>query len=1491
MPNSKPNPPAGIKPANHWLARYVFALLSVAAAFLLRLGLTRLAGGSLPTYITFYPAVMLPALLGGVGPGLLATVAAALVVDYFILPPLASFTVASLADAIGLAFFTGMGVFMSVVAELYRRARQQVQAHEAEAYLRDHLPAPARWSKQGILINAGLAAALAILAAAAWQSVRNLRSEEAADERVTHTYIVIQSLDRLQSALESVESDQRGFLLNGEENYLEPYRAALDRAQTNLASLKLLTQDNPRQQQRLARIESVKSNMVATLEGIIALRRARGLPAAGDVAAMDKGEDFMVQIRQQIADAQIEEEGLLQTRAGRKAADTGRTLPALLAGSVLSFLLLITVFLYLKQENIRRAKAEADARHHRDHLKEMVAARTEELALSNQQLKQEIHGHQQAKEALRQQREWLRVTLTSIGDAVLATDTAGQITFLNPVAQSLTGWPESEVLGQPVQSVFRIINQQTRAPGEDIVARVLREGQAVALANHTALLARDGREIPIEDSAAPIRDAGGTISGVVLVFHDVTQKRRAQEALRESRERLDLALVSSRMATFDWDIVQDKRTWSQGVHSLLGTSAETFTGTAGEFFQIVHPEDRSAVQAAIDTAVEKTGVYETEYRAVWPDASIHHIAARGKIHRDSAGRAVLLTGVCWDITTAKRVEDAMRQSEARYRILFNTLIEGFCIIEVVFDARDKPVDYRFLEVNPSFENQTGLRDARGKLMRDLAPQHEAHWFEIYGKVALTGEPARFVNEARALGRWFDVSAYRVGGPESRRVAILFSDITRSKRAEAARAQLAAIVESSDDAILSKDLDGTITSWNAGAQRLFGYLPGEVMGRSIKLLLPPDRQDEETPIMARLQAGERVEHFETVRVAKDGRNLAVSVTISPLKDAEGRIIGASKISHDITERKQREEELQRLNRTLKALRESSQAMTRATSEAEYLDEVCKNVIANCGHAMVWIGFAEQDQARTVRPAAFAGFDEGYIETLKVSWADTERGRGPTGTAIRTGKPFLCGNLLANPAMAPWRAEILKRGYASSLVVPLLSQGSAFGAITIYSLQPNGFSEDEARLLAELADDVSNCIRALRAVALRRRAERRTELLAEAASRFLSSDDPQRVVDELCGKVLEFLDCQLFFNFLVDDKQQRLRLNACAGIPKTDAGRIEWLDHCAALCRSAARDGCRFVAGGIQAASDPRTDLIKPYGIEAYACHPLMVSGKLFGSLSFGTRTRKNFTEEDLSLMKAVADLVVTAIERKRAQAALQLTAEEVKRSNRDLEQFAYIASHDLQEPLRAVGGYVKLLERRFPQNMDPKALEFIRGAAEGADRMERLISDLLAFSRVGSRGGAFSPADLNAVLNEALQNLHSSIKSTQAKITRDAMPSLAVDATQMMQIFQNLIGNAIKFRSQRPPEIHVGVQKQPGQWVFSVRDNGIGIEPQYFERIFQIFQRLHTRQHYPGTGIGLAICKKVVERHDGAIWVESVPGQGSTFFFSLPENSAILQRDV
>ena len=272
------------------------------------------------------------------------------------------------------------------------------------------------------------------------------------------------------------------------------------------------------------------------------------------------------------------------------------------------------------------------------------------------------------------------------------------------------------------------------------------------------------------------------------------------------------------------------------------------------------------------------------------------------------------------------------------------MLDGLAVHEIILDDRGEPCDYRFLAVNPAFERLTGLcaTDIVGKTVLEVIPDLELSWIERYGRVALTGEEAHFESHAAALGRHYEVTAYR---PEEGRFATIF--------------------------------------------------------------------------------------------------------------------------HDVTERKRAEQTLLRLNRTLAAHSASDQALIRATDESSYLAEVCRIVVEDCGHAMVWIGYKEDDDDKSVRPVASAGFEEGYLGTLKITWADGERGRGPTGTAVRTGRPSSCRNMLTDPAFAPWRDEALRRGYASSVAVPLLQNGTAFGAITIYSSEPDPFSDDEVKLLADLS----------------------------------------------------------------------------------------------------------------------------------------------------------------------------------------------------------------------------------------------------------------------------------------------------------------------------------------------------------------------------------------------------------------------------------------
>ncbi len=263
-------------------------------------------------------------------------------------------------------------------------------------------------------------------------------------------------------------------------------------------------------------------------------------------------------------------------------------------------------------------------------------------------------------------------------------------------------------------------------------------------------------------------------------------------------------------------------------------------------------------------------------------------------------------------------------------------------------------------------------------------------------------------------------------------------------------------------------------------------------------------------------------------------------------------------------------------------------------------------------------------------------------------------------------------------------------------------------------------------------------------------------------------------------------------------------------------------------------------------------------------------------------QRNLKESENRYRQAYEQLNTQMQERKQAEEALKERTEELARSNRDLEQFAYVASHDLQEPLRMVTSYVQLLARRYKGKLDSDADEFICFAQDGATRMWNLINALLTYSRAGMPGNPLEPTDCETVLRQTLDNLKVAIEENGALVTHDALPTVTADTPQLIQLFQNLIENAIKFHGAEPPRVHVSASRNGNGWIFSVRDNGIGIAPEYTKRIFTIFQRLHTREKYAGTGIGLALCQKIVERHGGRIWVESRVEEGATFYFTLPK---------
>jgi PAS domain S-box-containing protein len=480
------------------------------------------------------------------------------------------------------------------------------------------------------------------------------------------------------------------------------------------------------------------------------------------------------------------------------------------------------------------------------------------------------------------------------------------------------------------------------------------------------------------------------------------------------------------------------------------------------------------------------------------------------------------------------------------------------------------------------------------------------------------------------------------------------------------AWLAAIVESSFDAIISKTLDGQITSWNGAAERTYGYTAAEAIGRSIELIVPEDRREELRSIHERLRRGERVPPFETVRVTRDGRRIDVQLTMSPIIDAEGAVAGASGIGRDVTRRNQAEA----------ALRDR---------EAKF-----RAVIETAADGIIIID--SQGTIEVFNPASERIFGYRRDEVI--------------GRKIE---------MLMPPAHASRHDQYLER-----------ARHADEGQTIVIGREVEGLRKDGATVPLELS-------------------------VGEAR-----------------------------------------------------------------------HDGTRVFVGIIR----------------------------------------------DIS-------------ERKRADQERQCARDKLARSNRDLEQFARVVSHDLQEPLRMVSSYCELLRRRYRGRLDDEADQFLDYAIDGAQRMQLLIHDLLAYSRVEAGGGAFGETDANRSFELALVNLQTFIAESQASITADPLPTVLADEVQLVQLFQNLVSNAIKYRRGEPPEIRVSAEPRGAFWAFGVTDKGIGIEPRFARSIFEPFKRLHRRQEFPGTGIGLAICKRIVERHGGEIWLDCEYRDGARFCFSLP----------
>ncbi len=562
-----------------------------------------------------------------------------------------------------------------------------------------------------------------------------------------------------------------------------------------------------------------------------------------------------------------------------------------------------------------------------------------------------------------------------------------------------------------------------------------------------------------------------------------------------------------------------------------------------------------------------------------------------------------------------------------------------------------------------------------------------------------------------------------------------AETAERKRLETATLRMAAIVENSEDAIASKDLNGIITSWNQGAERVFGYSASEAIGKPVSMLAAPDVVNEMPEILNKIRQGQRVEHYETRRQRKDGQVIHVSLSVSPVRDASGRIIGASKIARDISDRKEAEHE---------------------------------------------------------------------------------------------------------------RAILLSR-------------------------------EQEARKTAELLNRVGSMLAA--------------ELALEKLVQSVTD-----VATELVGA--EF---GAFFHNVLDEKGESYMLYTLSGASREAFANFP-------MPRNTDVFGPTFrgerIVRSDDITKDPRYGRNAPrHGmpeghlpVRSYLAAPVVSrSGEVLGGLFFGHSATGKFTEYHEGILTGITAQAAIAMDNARLfeqaqwiQNELKRSNEELRRANQDLETFAYSASHDLQEPLRTVAICAQLLERRCGDQLPDESREFLSRILQGAQRMQNLVRDILAYATATKHATGPPPSvDSGSVLATVLESLKAQVEQAGATVTSGPLPVLSVHEKRLAQVFQNLISNALKYRNKEAPRVHISAIERDGWWMFSVADNGIGIERKFADHIFGLFKRLHSEDEYPGSGVGLAICQRIVEQYGGRIWVErSTPGEGSTFCFSLPARAGI-----
>ncbi len=1118
------------------------------------------------------------------------------------------------------------------------------------------------------------------------------------------------------------------------------------------------------------------------------------------------------------------------------------------------------------------------------------------------------------------------------GIASFITDMEGRILRVNDETEQISGFAKSELTGKKLDD-FTPDDEKGRL--EDLLKEWVKEPRFATKNRKIRLMRRDGT---IRDMYISIGSTGQD-KNLIMSAYDITDKIYAEREIKDTKQRLTDIIDFLPDATFAVDASGKVVAWNKAMEELTGIPAENILWKGNyEYALPFYGARRPILIDLVRQHDDESGM--KEYPGIQKSGNTLHVelqptegtTVRDKIEWGWAIATPLLnsrgeiTGAIEsirDITGRVRMEQALAEGNERLNVTLRSIGDGV----IVTDTKGRVKMLNAVAENlTEWTNQDARKHPIDEVFRIIHEKTGEICENPVEEVLKLGDITNLAKHTTLITRKNRrVSIAESGAPIRRSdgtiigVVLVFRDVTRDIRSEEKLLTLASIVNSSDDAIIGTTVDGIITNWNNGAKRIYGYSSDDAIGRHVSFIAPPDRKNEFMSIIARITKGERIEHFETVRLNAVGEEINVSITISDLRDENDETIGFSTIARDITEKQKAE----------RALEQHAADLNERVKEINCLYHVSERI----GHG----GSVAEILQDIVR----------YI---------------PGG--LQYTEKAACRILYRDQKFATPNFRESEHSYAKTVFVLGKDRLSVEVCYTdeLKITDHDPFLVEEHRLIDEIADLIVRCIEEKFADEQLIEAKIFAESIIKNVPEVIYSQENDMQISYISPKCLDLFGYP--DSAFYEDSELRLALvhpedswavdsillQIQKGEPYSEEfriirkdGPIRWIHD----------RGIPFMeaAGSLKRIDGSITDITsrKEYESQLYRLAAIVESSddaiigktldgtikswnvgaeKIFGysesemigrnisviaphdqkseiqeilqQISQGERIHHYETKRigkdgqtlDISLsispiiddsgrITGAATISRDITKQKEYEEKLREIAHDLKIRNDELEQFAYVASHDLQEPLRMVASYVQLLKRRYEGKLDDDADEFIDYAVDGANRMQLLINDLLALSRVSTRGKPIQETDSESVLEDALHSLQFQIEESGAAITHDPLPEVFADASQLGQVFQNLVSNAIKFQGEEQARIHISASREGDEWLFSVKDNGIGIKEEYFDRIFVIFQRLHSRADFPGTGIGLAICKKIVERHGGRIWIESKPGAGSTFYFTIP----------